>query len=130
MTWDVIKEALFPTSEGSVTLALAYWSVLAGFVGLELFAPQFRVQQRAQRWPANFGLGLINMTLVPLAPISGLIAAEWARRNGIGVLNWLNELVVLRSDCYDCDPKFRCLCDPSFVSQVIMALAHSPRTPF
>ena len=91
MTWDVIKEALFPTSEGSVTLALAYWSVLAGFVGLELFAPQFRVQQRAQRWPANFGLGLINMTLVPLAPISGLIAAEWARRNGIGVLNWLNK---------------------------------------
>src|SRR5262249_5167409 len=29
------------------------------------------------------------MALVPLAPISGFLAAEWAKRNGIGVLNWL-----------------------------------------
>ena len=89
MTWDVIKQALFPGGEGSATLTVVYWSILAVFVGLEFFAPQFGKQRRAQRWPANFGLGLINMTLVPLAPISGFVAAEWAKRNGVGVLNWL-----------------------------------------
>ena len=89
MTWDVIKQALFPGGEGSATLTVVYWSILVVFVGLEFFAPQFGKQRRAQRWPANFGLGLINMTLVPLAPISGFVAAEWAKRNGVGVLNWL-----------------------------------------
>jgi sterol desaturase/sphingolipid hydroxylase (fatty acid hydroxylase superfamily) len=29
------------------------------------------------------------MALVPLAPILGFLAAQWAQRNGIGVLNWL-----------------------------------------
>ena len=89
MTWDVIKQVLLPAGEGSVTLALVYWSVLTAFAGLEFFAPQFAKQQRAQRWPANFALGLINMALLPLAPISGFLAAGWAGRNGIGVLNWL-----------------------------------------
>jgi sterol desaturase/sphingolipid hydroxylase (fatty acid hydroxylase superfamily) len=89
MTWDVIKQVLLPAGEGSVTLTLVYWSVLTAFAGFEFFAPQFAKQQRAQRWPANFGLGLINMALLPLAPISGFLAAGWAERNGIGVLNWL-----------------------------------------
>src|SRR5690242_13668511 len=89
MTWDVIKHVFFPGSEGSLTLTFVYWSVLTPLVGLEFFAPQLGKQQRAQRWPANFGLGLINMSLVPLAPISGFLAAQWAQRNGIGVLNWL-----------------------------------------
>ena len=89
MTWDLIKQVLFPAGEGSVTLTFVYWFVLTALVGLEFFAPQFAKQQRAQRWPANFGLGLINMSLIPLAPISGFLAAGWAKRNGIGVLNWL-----------------------------------------
>jgi len=89
MAWDVIKRFLFPDSEGSLTIAFIYWCVLAALVGLEFFAPQLAKQHRAQRWPANFGLGLINMALVPLAPISGFLAAGWAQRNGIGVLNWL-----------------------------------------
>ena len=89
MTWDVIKQVLFAGSEGSVALTFVYWCVLTALVGLEFFAPQLGKQQRAQRWPANFGLGLINMSLVPLAPISGFLAAGWAQRNGIGVLNWL-----------------------------------------
>jgi len=90
MTWDVIKQALFPGGEGPVALAIVYWSVLTALVGLEFFVPQFGKQQRAERWPANFGLGLINMALVPLAPISGFLGAEWAKRNGFGVLNWLD----------------------------------------
>jgi len=90
MTWDLIKHALFPSGEGSSTITLAYWFVLALFAGLEFFAPQFQDSHRDHRWPTNFGLGLINMALLPLAPISAFWVSEWAQRNGIGVLNLLN----------------------------------------
>jgi sterol desaturase/sphingolipid hydroxylase (fatty acid hydroxylase superfamily) len=90
MTWDLIKHALFPSGEGSSTITLAYWLVLALFAGLEFFAPQFQDSHRDHRWPTNFGLGLINMALIPLAPVSALWASEWARRNGIGLLNLLD----------------------------------------
>ena len=89
MTWDVIQRALFPAGGGGL-LAIVYWFVLAGLVGLEFFVPRNQNQNRSQRWPANFGLGAINMALVPLAPISGFLAAEWARRNGVGALNLLD----------------------------------------
>jgi len=89
MTWDLIKHALFPSGEGSSTITLVYWLVLALFAGLEFFAPQFQVSHRGHRWPTNFGLGLINLTLLPLAPISALWASEWAQHNGIGLLNLL-----------------------------------------
>src|SRR5215475_7354589 len=91
MTWDVIWQALFPTGGGGgLLLAAFYWSVVAFLVGLEFFLPRHQNQNRTQRWPANFGLGFINMALVPLAPISGFLAAVWAKRNGFGVLNWLD----------------------------------------
>jgi len=90
MTWDLIKHALFPSGEGSLTITLVYWSVLALFAGVEFFAPQFQVSHRGHRWPTNFGLGLINLTLLPLAPISALWASEWAQHNGIGLLNLLD----------------------------------------
>lgn len=89
MTWDLIKHALFPSGEGSPTITLVYWLVLALFAGLEFFAPQFQVSHRGHRWPTNFGLGLINLILLPLAPISALWASEWAQHNGIGLLNLL-----------------------------------------
>ena len=89
MTWDLIKHALFPSGEGSPTITLVYWLVLALFAGLEFFAPQFQVSHRGHRWPTNFGLGLINLTLLPLAPISALWASGWAQHNGIGLLNLL-----------------------------------------
>jgi sterol desaturase/sphingolipid hydroxylase (fatty acid hydroxylase superfamily) len=89
MTWDFIKHALFPSGEGSPTITLVYWLVLALFAGLEFFAPQFQVSHRGHRWPTNFGLGLINLALLPLAPISAFWASEWAQHNGIGLLNLL-----------------------------------------
>jgi sterol desaturase/sphingolipid hydroxylase (fatty acid hydroxylase superfamily) len=89
MTWDLIKHALFPSGDGSPTITLIYWLVLALFVGLEFFAPQFQASQRGRRWPTNFGLGLINMALIPLVPISALWASVWAQHNGIGLLNLL-----------------------------------------
>jgi len=90
MTWDLIKHALFPSSEGSPTITLVYWLVLVLFAGLEFFAPQFQVSHRGRRWPMNFGLGLINLALIPLVPISALWASEWAQHNGIGLLNLLD----------------------------------------
>jgi len=88
MIWDMIERAFFPAGGGGwLLLAISYWSVLTGLVGLEFFAPRHQNQNRTQRWPANFGLGFFNMALVPLAPISALFAAEWARRNGVGALN-------------------------------------------
>jgi sterol desaturase/sphingolipid hydroxylase (fatty acid hydroxylase superfamily) len=90
MTWDVISRALFPAGDGGLLLMAGYWSVLAGLVGLEFFIPRHQNQNRVQRWQANFGLGFINMALVPLAPISGFLAALWAQRNGIGALNLLD----------------------------------------
>src|SRR6476659_8977595 len=88
MTWDVIQRTLFPAGGGGL-LAIVYWFVLAGLVGLEFFVPRNQNQNRSQRWPANFGLGCINMVLVPLAPISGFFVVEWARRNGVVALNVL-----------------------------------------
>jgi sterol desaturase/sphingolipid hydroxylase (fatty acid hydroxylase superfamily) len=90
MTWDLIKQAVFPSGEGSFTITLVYWFVLALFAGLEFFAPQFQNSNRGYRWPTNFGLGLINMALIPLAPISALWASEWAQHYGTGVLNLLD----------------------------------------
>jgi len=90
MTWDLIKQALFPSGAASSTLTLVYWLVLAVFAGLEFLAPQFQDSHRDARWPVNFGLGLITMALIPFAPISGFWAAEWAQQHRIGVLNLLD----------------------------------------
>jgi sterol desaturase/sphingolipid hydroxylase (fatty acid hydroxylase superfamily) len=90
MTWYLIKQALFPSGEGSPTITLLYWLVLVLLAGLEFFSPQFHDLQRGQRWPVNFGLGLINLSLIPLVPISALWASEWAHHNGVGVLYLLN----------------------------------------
>jgi len=91
MSWDFIKQALFPSGESSATITLIYWLVLVILAGLEFFAPQFSDLDRSHRWPANFGLGLINMALVPLAPISAFWASGWAQHNGVGVLHLLGD---------------------------------------
>ena len=91
MSWDLIQHALFPPGEVSPTITVVYWLVLVLVAGLELLAPQFQDLPRGRRWPANFGLGLINMALIPLIPISALWASQWAQHHGIGFLNFLGE---------------------------------------
>jgi len=89
MTWDLIKHALFPPAEASSTVTFVYWLALVSFAGFEFFAPQFQDLHRGRRWPTNFFLGLFNMALVPLIPISALWGSQWAKGNGIGLLNLL-----------------------------------------
>jgi sterol desaturase/sphingolipid hydroxylase (fatty acid hydroxylase superfamily) len=99
MSWDLIKDLLLPPVGGSTTITIVYWSLLALFAGLEFVVPQLGDSHRGERWPANFSLGFLNLTLIPLIPISVLWAASWAQHNKIGLLNmwgdgwWLPALV-------------------------------------
>jgi sterol desaturase/sphingolipid hydroxylase (fatty acid hydroxylase superfamily) len=67
---------------------LAFWGLLAAFAWLESAVPAFQAPpNRNRRWPTNFGLAIINVVLVTLVPLSAVIAAQWAKENGIGLLN-------------------------------------------
>ena len=67
---------------------VAYWGCLAALAKLESVIPAFRsAPNRNRRWPTNFGFGIINVVLVTLVPLSAVIAAQWAKENGIGLLN-------------------------------------------
>ena len=67
---------------------VAFWGLLAALAWLESVVPAFRAApNRNRRWPTNFGLALINVVLVTLVPLSAVIAAQWAKENGIGLLN-------------------------------------------
>lgn len=89
-SWDGFTQALFPAGESSPTVTLSYYAVLLLLAGLEFLIPQFPRARRVDRWPVNFGLGMINMALVSIAPISVLWASNWAQRHHIGVLNLLD----------------------------------------
>ena len=66
---------------------VAFWVVLAAFAWLESLTPAFDGEpSRAQRWPTNLSLGVVNTALIPLAPVSAVIAAQWARDNDWGLV--------------------------------------------
>ena len=66
---------------------LAFWLLLFALAAAELAWP-FRAGRSATgpRLVANFGLGIINALLLSLLPLSVVIAAEWARAEGMGLL--------------------------------------------
>jgi len=67
---------------------LGYWFFLALLAGLETMIPAFhRPAQRQLRWPTNIGLGIMNMMLVTLVPVSAVWGAQWAGSKGVGLLN-------------------------------------------
>jgi len=79
-------------SDTEMLWPFAYWSLLALFGGLEVVLPAFRqVPQRIRRWPTNLGLGIVNMTLFPLVPVSAVWGAQWAESQGLGLLNVAGE---------------------------------------
>lgn len=76
------------SSNTDIVWFLTYWGTLALLAGLEIFIPAFQqVAHRQQRWPTNLGLGIVNMTIVPLVPVSAVWGAQWAQSQGLGLLN-------------------------------------------
>ncbi|MEA3040911.1 MAG: hypothetical protein QOC65_400 [Sphingomonadales bacterium] len=68
----------------------AFWLLLVALVALELLAPIHRTPKEAKgRLIANFGLGAVNFSLFALLPLSSVLPAEYARQEGIGLLNAL-----------------------------------------
>jgi sterol desaturase/sphingolipid hydroxylase (fatty acid hydroxylase superfamily) len=67
----------------------AYWLCIATFAVIEWAQPASRAEaRRHDRWPTNFGMAIVNIGLVMLTPITAVFAAQWARSNGVGVLNF------------------------------------------
>jgi sterol desaturase/sphingolipid hydroxylase (fatty acid hydroxylase superfamily) len=85
---DLLGEWLEPDPQ--TLWFVGFWALMAAFAWLETLSPAFRgPPMRAQRWPTNFGFGVINTLLIPLAPVSAVIAAQWASSNDFGLLNLL-----------------------------------------
>jgi sterol desaturase/sphingolipid hydroxylase (fatty acid hydroxylase superfamily) len=77
------------TGFAGISLATVTIAVLL-LVICEVRYPAIRgCSSRASRWPANLGLGLINLAVASVMPVSGVLAAKWAGENGVGVLNIL-----------------------------------------
>lgn len=92
MDWLTLKRVIYAIAPDWQTLfVLGYVTVIVLFALLESRNPAFAVEpRRAKRWPANFGIGIVNFTFAFVAPVSAVIAAHWANRNGYGLFNNLS----------------------------------------
>jgi sterol desaturase/sphingolipid hydroxylase (fatty acid hydroxylase superfamily) len=67
---------------------VSFWLFVAVLISLETLVPAFqRRPDRNERWPTNFGLGVMNASLMLIMPISTISVAEWASQAGVGILN-------------------------------------------
>jgi sterol desaturase/sphingolipid hydroxylase (fatty acid hydroxylase superfamily) len=83
-----LRNLLLPGLDvGTLWPTAIFWLTLVLLAGLEIMLPLHPDSRRDRRWPANLGLGLINLGLLPLVPVSSVVAAEWARANHIGLFN-------------------------------------------
>ena len=68
-----------------------YCLCLVLFAAVEAWRPAFtEPRRRHERWPANIAIGLVNIGLITVVPITGVIVARWAETHGIGLLNYLH----------------------------------------
>lgn len=103
MDWLTLERLIYAVVPDRQTLLLSgYVTIIAVFAFIEARRPAFSADPgRSKRWPTNFGIGLVNLTLGILAPVSAVIAAYWANRNGYGLFNnlsapwWLVALVTV-----------------------------------
>lgn len=69
---------------------LTFWGMIVLFGAIEFLFPQFQQPaDRAQRWPTNFGLGILNGLMVSSVPVLNVGAAQWAEGHGVGLFNWI-----------------------------------------
>lgn len=87
---------------GENTAFIVYWLCIAIFAAIEWARPAFGAEaRRHDRWPTNFGIGIVNIGFVMLVPVSAVLAAQWAKTNGLGLLNsahapfWLAALTTI-----------------------------------
>lgn len=73
---------------GALLPFLLFWPVLIAVAAAELWKPLYvgRAEPKG-RIPVNVALGLINAGIVALAPLSSVVAAQWAADERIGLLN-------------------------------------------
>jgi sterol desaturase/sphingolipid hydroxylase (fatty acid hydroxylase superfamily) len=65
-----------------------FWLLLVMLAAVELRWPMHVAPRRPNgRLLTNFGMGLINMVLLSVLPISVIATAQWARDAGFGLLN-------------------------------------------
>lgn len=65
-----------------------YWLCLAMFAAIEWARPAFgAATKRHDRWPTNFGIGILNIGLAILVPVTAVVASQWAKTHGFGLLN-------------------------------------------
>jgi sterol desaturase/sphingolipid hydroxylase (fatty acid hydroxylase superfamily) len=78
------------TSDGSTIWFAAFVGLFVLFGLIEAWVPGVpHTPDRGRRWPTNFGLTAINISLVPIIPVSAVLAASWAEAHQIGLLNLL-----------------------------------------
>jgi len=87
--WFVIEGLILALLPDTASLWLFGYIFAIGLLAwLEHRSPAFAdAPVRATRWPTNLGIGVINIGLATLVPVSAVLAAEWAQRNGFGLLN-------------------------------------------
>ena len=67
-----------------------FWLLLFALLAGEALLPIHRAPAEPKgRLTANFGLGLLNAALFATLPLSSVLAAEWARLEGVGAMNLL-----------------------------------------
>lgn len=89
MDWLGLKSAFSALLPDARDLwLLGYIVALAIFAWLESRYPASdKSSSRTDRWFTNFGIGAFTIALATLTPVSAVIAAEWAAREKIGLLN-------------------------------------------
>lgn len=91
--------------EADLLRFVAFWSFFALLGGLEALFPAIAgPAERGQRWPTNLGLGLLNMMILPFAPLSAFAATEWAQTARVGFFNvvetpWLVAALATLATC-------------------------------
>lgn len=66
----------------------AFFGALVVFGLAETIMARSRLPaRRGRRWPLNYALTALNIVVLSALPISGVVVADYARDNGIGLLN-------------------------------------------
>ncbi len=67
---------------------VAFFGVFFVFALLEARAPRDEAPaDRAWRWPTNWILTIANIVVTSAMPVTMIAAADYARANGVGLLN-------------------------------------------